>query len=171
MWHEHINFKLSESKELTPTRRREIAEEDFKMWINQAKDFYWGFKSYFKANKYQIASFNLQQVVEMCYTAIEMVFTHYNPYEHNLVVLKERTIQFDSRVKEALPYDTKQQRELFDYLNYAYIGGRYRSEEEFPVTKEQLDYWSKEAGKLLELTEKICQEQIDCLKEIENKSL
>ena len=105
----------------------------------------------------------------MCYTAIEMVFAHYNPYEHNLVVLRERTLKFDSRIKEVLPYETEKEQELFDYLNYAYIGGRYRSEEEFPVTKEQLDYWDKEAKKLLDLTKTICLERIDCLKEIERK--
>ena len=50
------------------------------------------------------------------------------------------------------------------------LGGRYRSEEEFPVTKDQLDYWGKEAQKLLDLTGKICRERIDCLKDIERKS-
>ena len=50
-----------------------------------------------------------------------------------------------------------------------YIGGRYRSEEEYPVTKRQLDYWSKEAVKLLKLTETICKERIECLKEIEQE--
>ena len=164
------NFKLSESKELTPARRREIAEGDFKMWTNQAKDFYWGFENYFKAGKYQIASFNLQQTVEMCYTAIEMVFTHYNPHEHNLWILREGILQFDSRINEVLPYNSREEQELFDYLNFAYIGGRYRSEEEFSITKKQLEYWSKEAKKLLELTETICRDRIDCLKEIENKN-
>jgi predicted nucleotidyltransferase len=163
------NFKLSESKELTPTRRREIAEEDFKEWFKSAKEFY--LHSEFSISKqfFQRASFMLQQVVEMSYTAIEMVFTHYNPYEHNLETLRERIIQFDSRIKDVLPCETKEQQELFDYLNYAYIGGRYRSEEDFPVTKEQLDYWSKESKKLLELTETICRERIECLKEIEKQ--
>ena len=64
-------------------------------------------------------------------------------------------------------YETKKEQELFDYLNFAYIGGRYRSEEEFPVTKEQLDYWSKEIRKLLDLTEIVCCDRIACLKEIE----
>lgn len=80
---------------------------------------------------------------------------------------RKRSLQFNRHIKEVLPYETKQQRELFDYLNYAYIGGRYRSEEEFPDTQKQLDYWGKEAEKLLKLTEKIYQERIDCLKEIE----
>ncbi len=49
---------------------------------------------------------------------------------------------------------------MFDRLNFAYIGGRYRSEEEFPVTREHLDYWNKEARKLLDLTEIVCSERI-----------
>ncbi len=164
------NFKLSEFKELTPERRREIAEEDFMIWFEQAKGFYGQYKHALSDKEFRIASFNLQQVVEMCYTAIEMVFTHYNPYEHNLKVLRERVKRFDRRVTEAFPGSTDEEKELFDYLNYAYIGGRYRSVEEFPVNKKQLDYWGKEAKKLLELTENICRERIDCFKEIERKS-
>ena len=161
------NYKLSDSKELTPTRRREIAEEDFKNWYSKAMDFWRHYKYDIKDNAFQMASFSLQQAVEMCYTAIEMVFTHYNPHEHNLEELRERVLQFNSRIKEVLPYDTKEQKELFDYLNFAYIGGRYRSKEDYPVSKEQLDYWSKEAKKLLELTETICKERIECFIEIE----
>lgn len=96
-----------------------------------------------------------------------MVFTHYNPYEHNLEVLLIRTWKFDKRIKDAFPWDTEEQKELFDQLNYAYIGGRYHSEEEFPVTKEQLYYWSSEAKKFLGITENICLDKIEALKTIE----
>jgi predicted nucleotidyltransferase len=161
------NFKLSESKELTPTRRREIAEEDFKQWFEKGINSYKKFDFCYKERIYQEASFELQQTVEMCYTAIEMVFTHYNPYEHNLKELRKRVLQFDSRIKEVLPYETIEQKEQFDYLNFAYIGGRYRSEKDFPVTKEQLDYWRTEVKQLLDLTKTICTERIDCLKGIE----
>jgi HEPN domain-containing protein len=159
---------------LTPTRRREIAERDFKEWFEMAKINFEHYqfslsKSEQNSRFLQKAAFELQQVVEMSYTAMGMVFTHYNPYEYNLAILRERTIQFDSRIKEVLPYETKEQQELFDYLNFAYIGGRYRSEEDFTVTKEQLDYWSREAKKFLELTETICRERIECLKGIEKK--
>ncbi|UOB16927.1 HEPN domain-containing protein [Abyssalbus ytuae] len=164
------NFQLSDPKELTPTRRREIAEEDFKMWFNDGKEF-WKLYEYSEKEKlYRKAAFNLQQVVEMCYTAIEMVFTHYNPYEHNLEVLRSRILKFDSRVKEAFPRVTEEQKELFDHLNYAYIGGRYKSEEEFPVTRQQLSYWEIETKKLLDLTEQICLEHIKALKAIEAKT-
>ncbi|NOQ25226.1 MAG: HEPN domain-containing protein [Bacteroidales bacterium] len=167
-------FELSDSKELTPTRRREIAEEDFKEWFEMASAFFNGHKETLKNDNNKSvflrkASFELQQAVEMCYTAIELVFTHYNPYEHNLEILRERVLQFDSRIKEFLPYETKEQKELFDYLNFAYIGGRYRSKKDFPVTQEQLDYWKTEVKQLLDLTETICKERIDCLRGIEKR--
>lgn len=165
------NFTLSDPKELTPTRRREIAEEDFKGWYHQAKSFYRSANYDINDKEFRSASFHLQQVVEMCYTTVEMVFTHYNPHEHNLEALRNRTLAFDPRVKEAFPCDTEEQKELFDHLNFAYIGGRYKSEKEFPVTQQQLDYWSSEAKKLLELTETICQQRITILKAIEAKAL
>ncbi|NOQ28257.1 MAG: HEPN domain-containing protein [Bacteroidales bacterium] len=161
------NFELSESKELTPTRRREIAEEDFKNWYKEANESWNESINAIDRKSNKRASFHLQQVAEMCYTTIEMVFTHYNPYEHNLEILRERVLQFDSRLKEVLPYETKEQKEQFDYLNFAYIGGRYRSEKDFPVTKKQLDYWRAEVKQLLDLTKTICKERIDCLKGVE----
>lgn len=162
-------YQLAGSQNLTPTRRREIAEEDYMQWFTKGVNSLKKWEYCFKENMFQEASFELQQTVEMCYTTIEMVFTHYNPHEHYLKILKERTQEFDGRIGDVLPTETKEQQELFDYLDFAYIGGRYRSEEEFPVTKEQLDYWSKEAKKLLDLTETICQERIECLKEIEQE--
>lgn len=162
---------LEEPGDPEPTRRREIAEADFQMWFKQAEGFYKQYEHALSDKAFSIASFNLQQTVEMCYTAIEMVFTHYNPYEHNLWVLRNRVLQFDSRVKEVLPYETERQQDLFDHLNYAYIGGRYHNQEEFPVTRGQLDYWSQETKKLLQLTASICQERIAVLKDIEAKGL
>ncbi len=160
-------YKLVDSKELPPSRRREIAEQDYERWYELAKGFYWVYEQCYQAGQYQIASFNLQQSVEMCYTTIEMVFTHYNPHEHNLEDLRERIAHIDSRISEILPCDTKAHIQLFEELNFAYIGGRYRSKEEFPVSKEQLDYWSEQAQALLALTEEICEEHIRSLKAIE----
>lgn len=137
-------YELAGSQKLTPTRRREIAKEDFKNWYGTAKKMIDSVRADFR-----LAAFDLQQVAEIRYTAIEMVFSHYNPYEHDLSVLRRRALEFDRRAAEALPYETDRQRELFDHLNFAYIGGRYRSEKEFPVTKEQIDYWGKEAKNCL----------------------
>ena len=56
---------------------------------------------------------------------------------------------------------------MFSYLSYAYIGGRYQSKEQYPVTREQLDYWAVETKKLLEITDTVCRERIEALRAIE----
>jgi len=147
---------LAEAEELTKEERLKIAQEDFDTWYKKAEDFLWGYNQYKGANKFQIASFNLQQTVEMCYTTIELVFNHYNPHEHDLVELRDRVLKFDRSIENILPRNTQEEIDLFDYLNFAYIGGRYRSEEEFPVTVDQLDYWEKEVGDLISVTQEIC---------------
>ena len=73
-------YQLAESQKLTPTRRCEIAEDDLKMWGNRAKGFFIDQENATNRNDFGLASFYLQQVVEMCYTAIEMGFTHYTPW-------------------------------------------------------------------------------------------
>jgi uncharacterized protein len=160
-------YALAKPKETSPSRRRELAEEDFERWFKEATEFsvlHQDARRRLFAGK---AAFLLQQAVEVCYTTIELVFTHYNPHEHDLGILRRRAAKLDRRMDEALPRETKEQLALFNHLNYAYIGGRYRSEEEFPVTKEQLDYWAAETKKLLDITETVCRERIEELKKIE----
>ena len=153
-------YDFAAFKELTATRRREIAEEDFNYWCGQGKEFLATSDFHVGRNQFGLAAFDLQQSVEMCYTAIEMVFSHYNPHEHNLQILRDRTLKFDIRLKAAFLYDNEEGKALFDQLNYAYIGGRYRNEEEFPVTQDKIDFWRKEVEEFLKLTEVICLERI-----------
>lgn len=61
---EILNYPIP--KPSPPTRRREIAEEDFKIWIKQAGGFYEMNESAIEKDHSRIASFNLQQVAEMC---------------------------------------------------------------------------------------------------------
>jgi uncharacterized protein len=160
---------LIDKQEVSPTRRREIAEEDFERWHGMAKDFWIDSRHPIRRGKYGKAAFELQQVAEMCYTAVEIVFTHYHPREHDLDILRERAGELDSRILDALPCDTKEHCELFSQLNYAYIGGRYRSAREFLVKREDLDYWRIETKKLLKITKVICIERIECLRNIERR--
>ncbi|MDN5214627.1 HEPN domain-containing protein [Fulvivirgaceae bacterium BMA12] len=170
MLYDTERFELSEPTEITPVKRREIAEEDFKEWFERSNISFKHAEYGIKDKDYGKAAFELQQCCEMCYTCVEMVFKHYRTREHKLVVLRQKITKLDRRVDAAFPLDTKEQKELFEHLDYAYIGGRYRSEEDYPVTKEQLDYWSKEAKKLMGQTTLICKERIECLKEIEKKA-
>lgn len=54
---------------------------------------------------------------------------------------------------------TEEQRELFELLDYAYIGARY--DREYKITKEQLEQLAPCVKKLHKVTEKICKEKIE----------
>lgn len=152
--------ELAEAVELSATRRREIADEDYKYWASQFEvSFKYG-KIAIGEGDFRKASFEFQQCVEHCYTAVEMVFSHYNRHEHNLSILREGILVYDQRFGEILSCETEEKKKLFNELNFAYIGGRYRSEEEFPVCMEQLNYWRGEAGALMLLTREVCEERI-----------
>ena len=156
--------ELAEAENLSPTRMREIAELDFKEWFEQAKGFWKNFNFNYGEKEYRLASFMLQQAVEMCYTAIEMVYSRNNPYEHRLSILRMNARRYVSEVDACFPKNTDEERRLFFHLDSAYIGGRYLSEEFYSVTLEQLEYWESEAKKLLEITEKWCQKRINDLR-------
>lgn len=165
-------YDFASFKGLTATRRREIAEYDFKEWFEQAKGFWEDFEhNYGKIDRDNLylrkCSFHLQQCIEMCYTAIEMVFSDYNPHEHNLFVLRDRCVRFHKRLKGVFNYEDETQAKLFDQLNYAYIGGRYRNEVEFPVDMEKIGFWKQETEAFLKLTEEICSERIEEFKRLE----
>lgn len=153
--------KFAEAKKFTITKRREVAEQEFAKWYKNANGFYLQHKHAINDNYFGIAAFNLQQAVEFAYKTVELVCSQYMPHEHYLSLLRRRAETFDLRMSEPFPQETKEQRHLFDHLDLAYIGGRYMSEEEYTVTKEQLDYWDVEVQKLLAITEVVCKEKIE----------
>ena len=105
------------------------------------------------------AAFELHQAAEASYKAILLVFTGYNPNEHYLRILGNMAAEHCADLTGMLPRETDEQKELFDLLDYAYIGARY--DPDYKITKEQLEYLAKRVRNLLELTEKICKEKIE----------
>lgn len=165
-------YTLSEGDEFSATERREIAEEDYKGMIKQAHGFYRRVTTQNSLNSVDIVdmkliAFDLQQLAEFCYKTVILVFTHYNPHEHYLSILRNFAIEYDTRISEAFPLTTPQLKDDFQHLDFAYIGGRYIDEQGYSVTKEQLVYWTAEAEKLIKLTEMVCEEKIERLRAVE----
>jgi HEPN domain-containing protein len=167
--------ELANAENLSPKRLREIAEFDFKHWFKTARMSFKHACIAIEEGKedkdyYRKASFELQQCVENCYTAIEIVFSRNNPYEHRLVRLRMNAKRYVPEIDDCFPQNSDDEKFLFWHLDSAYIGERYITEEHYKVTKEQLDYWEKEAKKLLEITERHCKKRINELKEKELKA-
>ncbi len=57
-----------------------------------------------------------------------------------------------------MPRETDKEKELFELLDYAYIGARY--DMHYKITKQQLEQLSPCVKKLHEVTEHICKKKI-----------
>ena len=81
------------------------------------------------------------------------------PQEHHLDILGDLADDYCPELKGIIPRETDREKELFELLDYAYIGARYHRE--YKITKEQLEQLAPCVQKLHKLTEKICVAKID----------
>ncbi len=151
--------QLAAPKELTPAEKKQIASEHFEDSFETAKDFYSQFEYAMNDGKYKIAAFLLNQSAEACFKAALLVCTSYIPNEHHLNVLGKHCKKYGINLLDVFPLETSAQRELFELLDYAYIGARY--DRDYKITKEQLQQLATCVQKLHEVTEKICKEKIE----------
>lgn len=152
------NFVLADERELNPDEKRRIAQDHFDHWFEKAKDFFCSFQDNFKANRTNIAAFDLHQTSESCYKSILLVFTNYNPNEHLLNLLSMMAVERDQSFSGIFPRETKEDEDRFDLLDYAYIGARY--DPRYRISKEDIQILAKSVKNLLELTETVCKQKI-----------
>ena len=152
-------LKLARIRRPRPAKRKQIAEEDFKMWFKSAKGFYRGYEFYLNDCEYKLAVFSLHQAVERFYTTVLLVFTGYKSMTHNIERLGRNASGYDAAFLRVFPRATKEQDERFKLLKKAYIDARYKKD--YKITKKQLEYLAKCVRKLQRLTKKICKEKIE----------
>ena len=105
------------------------------------------------------AAFNLHQAAEFAYKTILLVFGGECPQEHHLDILGDFATDYCPQLRRLLPRWTDAEKDLFELLDYAYIGARY--DREYKVTKEQLEILATCIKKLHEVTERVCKEKIE----------
>lgn len=152
-------MKLERRRKLSPAKRKQIAQEDFKMWFTSAKQFFIDFKTDLDRRWYKKAAFELHQATERFYSANLLVFTGYRPKCHNIETLGRRVSGCDPTFLKVFPRATEQQDKTFKLLKKAYIDARYKKD--YKITKKELEYLAKCVRKLQRLTKKICTEKIE----------
>ena len=152
-------LELAKVRKPSPAKRKQIAQEDFKMWFNSAKVFYKQFEYALADRNNKEAAFLLHQAVERFYGAVMLVFTGYKPKRHNIETLGRRVSGCDADFLKVFPRATTEQDENFKLLKKAYIDARYKKD--YKITKKQLEYLAKRVKLLQRLTKKICKEKID----------
>ena len=151
--------ELSARKQLRATETKEIAQATFDETFTSAKDFYLGYGFYFEKCKYKPAAFSLHQAVEFASKVVLLIFGGECPQEHHLDILGDLAIDSCPELKGLIPRESESQKELFELLDYAYIGARY--DREYKITKPQLEQLSPCVQKLHEVTERICKAKIE----------
>ncbi len=152
-------MKLERIRKPSPAKRKQIAEEDFKMWFKSAKVFYKQYENALKMREYKNAAFQLHQAVERFYSTVLLVFTGYKGKRHNIERIGRQVSGYDTAFLKTFPRATKEQDESFKLLKKAYIDARYKKD--YKITKKQLEYLAKRVKLLQRLTKKICLAKIE----------
>ena len=107
---------------------------------------------------YVIASFQLHQATENFIKTITLVYILYGHKEHDLELLIEKCKPYTLELSKVFPRDTPEEERLFRLLQRAYVEARYN--DDFVVTKEDIDALMPKVERLRDITEKICCDRI-----------
>jgi len=156
--------ELAEPKELSDVEKKEIAQEYFDDWFEQAllffENFEFNFKNHEKSLRYlKMAAFHLHQTAESFYKCAYLVFSNYSPRSHNLKELSDLLIPYCKEFSNILTQNNEEEKRRFDLLNRAYVEGRYSKD--YKITKEELEYLIIKVEELKKLVKKVCEEKIN----------
>lgn len=149
---------LSEKRELTSKEKQRIAQDHYDDWYDRAAGFYRIFEFCLDRKEKKLAAFNLHQTVESCYKTILLVYTNYCPQEHYLRKLGIGCEIEDDRFANLFPMNSREEKDRFKLLEYAYIGARYDAR--YRITEAQLKALALPVKRLLEIAEVACKEKI-----------
>ena len=151
-------YQLTEKRDLSAAEVQTKAQKNFEEWFNSANGFYKTFEFNMREKEYKIAAFQLHQAAERYYGAIQLVFTGYKPKTHDLEELGKLAKTCNMEFSKAFPMASKQEQDRFELLRKAYVDARYN--DEYAITKADLDYLSERVQMLRKLTEEICKERV-----------
>ena len=143
---------------LSPTQRKQKAEQDFKHWMEKGDRFFKVFNFCLSEDYNNNAAFELHQVAESYYSALLLVYTDYKDKTHDLEEINQQAIKISRELKEIFPCQTKEEQDKFQLLRKAYVEARYSKV--YSITKEELMYLAQRIKVLRALIEKLCKEKI-----------
>ena len=152
------NIPLAERKPLSRWEAKSVAQQYYDQWFISAKEFVEVAAFCLQRQQLKIGAFNLHQATERTYNAIILVETGYKPKTHNLDKLKRYSKRFSEELESVFPYNTPEEKHLFDLLKRGYIDARYK--DHYEIRAEELAQLIERVSRLQIIAEKICREKI-----------
>jgi len=153
---------LVNPRTLTAAERATKAQEDYDYFMKKARNCIIGFNTYSKENVLDKAAFELHQITENLFIAIQMVFVRYAPKQHDLKKLEKIVTHFGYDPFEIFPRDSEEEKHYFDLLRRSYVDARYRKS--FVITQDEVQVLFERVKKVEEKIVELCEEKIGELK-------
>ena len=151
-------YKLARRRKLDYTEIKDRAQKYFDDKFERAMSFLIDVPHPAKRSDYKQSSFYLHQSAENLLRVIPMTFILYGHKSHDLSELMNAAKKHTTKIFEAFPCDTPEEKRLFDLLQRAYIESRYNPD--FEVTKEDIDALIPKVEQLRDIVEKVCRDRI-----------
>lgn len=151
--------RLTRPGELNYAEIGQMAEEYYTSKYTRATYFFDDAVANSNKNRFVQASFYLHQAAEYFLKAIPLVYILYGYKEHDLEFLIGKCKPHTLELAKVFPCDTPEEIRLFDLLRRAYLEARYN--DEFVVTKTDIDALVPKIGLLRDIVEKVCKERIE----------
>ena len=152
------NIPLAERKPLSAAEAKVMAQKYFEQWYYSAEKFLKIARYCHQENDLKEGAFNLHQATERTYNAVILVETGYKPKTHNLDKLKRYSKRFSEELENIFPYNTPEEKHLFDLLKRGYIDARYK--DHYEITEGELGILIERISKLQAITKRVCEEKI-----------
>ena len=132
-----IGASLAKPRKLTAQERLTKAQEDFDYFMEKAMTALKMFNFvHVNEGHNEKAAFELHQITENLFIAIQMVFVRYAPKQHDLKKLEKIVAHFGYDPFEIFPRNNKEEKHYFDLLRRSYVDARYRKS--FKITEEEV---------------------------------
>ena len=151
-------YQLATPRDLNYPEIRKMAQKYYNNRFIEASRFFETAKFNYLKEWYVIASFQLHQATENFIKTIPLVYILYGHKEHDLELLIEKCKPYTLELSKVFPRDTPEEERLFRLLQRAYVAARYN--DDFVVTKEDIDALMPKVERLRDITEKICCDRI-----------
>ncbi len=151
---------LVETVDLQPRLRRRKAEAYFRDWYRLATGLKNGAEYHYQTGEYPLTLLNLHQMAEHLLHALHLVWSNYKIRTHELEKLTREATAFYSPILQWIDHATLEEVELFQLLEDAYVGVRYKPES-FRVSQQQAEALLEKVGSLQRTIYHACLEKLN----------